>query len=124
MAPRTILIVDDDPFVLELIADVLTAAAYFSIATSDPFEGLRLAETPPVGLILLDNDMPGMTGLEAVRRLRENPRTRHIPVVLITGGAIDANVVREAGFIAALPKPIPFDALYRIVAEVLDRGGP
>jgi CheY-like chemotaxis protein len=124
MAPRTILVVDDDPFVLDLITDVLTAAGYTSIATSDPFEGIRLAETQPVGLILVDNDMPGMTGLQTVHRLRQNPRTRHIPVVLITGGTIDVNAVEEAGCIAFLPKPMPFDTLYRIVAEVLGRSEP
>jgi CheY-like chemotaxis protein len=119
MVPRTILVIDDDPLVLDLVIDALAAASYTVIAAADPFEGIRLAETQAVGLILVDYDMPGMTGLEAARRLRDNPQTRHIPVVLITGGIIDASAVERAGCIALLRKPIPLITLYRIIAEVL-----
>lgn len=81
---KSLLAVDDDPGMLRLI-QLLFAQDFADILVSeDPHEGLRLAITYKPTLVLLDNDMPGMQGLEVLAQLRSMPTTRSIPVILLT----------------------------------------
>ena len=86
---HTILVVDDEPLVLKLLAD--TFHDYDLIMAKEGDTGLQLATLNPPEIILLDVNMPGMDGFEVCRRLKDDPRTSEIPVVFITGcGDVDS----------------------------------
>jgi CheY-like chemotaxis protein len=87
MRAATILVVDDEPLVLEVMTDVLATAGYSVMTARSGAEGIQLALNGEVDLIVMNYNMPGMSGLDAVRRLRDDRRTRSIPVALITGGS-------------------------------------
>jgi DNA-binding NtrC family response regulator len=80
----TVLIVDDEPFHVELLAQELGAVGYRTVGASSGEEALALAAQAQPDLILLDVRMPGISGFEACRRLKANEATRAIPVIVLT----------------------------------------
>jgi len=108
-----ILIVDDVPANTRLL-EARLSSEYYQVATAqDGFEAIRLAISWQPDLILLDVMMPDMDGFEACRRLKANPETLHIPVVMVS--ALDDPAERlqglEAGADDFLPKPVEYDTL-------------
>jgi len=81
---RRILVVDDDPRLLHVVAMYLSIEGYEVDTASNGEEGLRQLEQRRPDLVILDVMMPGIDGLEACRRIKSNPDTRAIPVVLFT----------------------------------------
>ncbi len=82
---RTILVVDDDPGMRELLRTVLTADGFDVVSVSRGDEVLAQIETAPPDVVLLDVSLPGIDGIEMCRRLHADPSTAHIPVLLLTG---------------------------------------
>ncbi len=80
----TVLVVDDDPAMREIVERTLRGAGYQVATASNGHEGLQALETRTPGLIVLDLMMPEMDGFEFLRRLKENPRHGHLPVVVAT----------------------------------------
>ena len=108
MTQRKILVVDDTPANVKLLVDVLTAKGFDVAAAVNGQEALdKVAQNPP-DLILLDIMMPGLSGYDVCRKLRENPDTALLPVVLVT--SLDPQQERikgiEAGADDFLTKPI------------------
>ena len=98
---KSVLVIDDDADIRELISWKLTNAGYNTMAAADGEAGLAAATgaegaAPGPDLILVDWMMPKMTGIEVCRALRENPQTAHIPIILLTAKAEEAEV--ERGF--------------------------
>lgn len=85
-APR-VLVVDDDPITRELIVFILDSVGVETLEAKNGHEGVLRAFTHQPNLIILDRVMPGMDGLEALKRLREDPATYTIPVLMVTGRA-------------------------------------
>ncbi|MBZ0278847.1 MAG: response regulator, partial [Anaerolineae bacterium] len=81
--PR-ILIVDDIPDTVQLLKDWLEAHHFEPLGVTSSIQALQLAEEQQPDLILLDVMMPKMDGMETCRRLKANPKTAHIPVILVT----------------------------------------
>jgi CheY-like chemotaxis protein len=108
MTAQTILVIEDNPLNLELARDVLEAAGYTVVDARTAEEGLRIAGSIVPHLILLDIRLPGMNGLDAVRNLKQDVRTRHIPVVALTAQAMagDEQTAFGAGFDGYITKPI------------------
>jgi two-component system alkaline phosphatase synthesis response regulator PhoP len=79
-----ILAVDDEPHILKLVAFSLKAGGFDVIESSDGLSAIGIAETEQPDLILMDVMMPVIDGFEACRRLKENPETKDIPVVMLT----------------------------------------
>ena len=85
LAPKTILLVDDDPDYLGALGDALGGAGFRVVPAESGHQALELLATEPVDCILLDRAMPGIDGLEACKRIKASPSLRHLPVVLLTG---------------------------------------
>ena len=125
--PQTILVADDDPTVVRLLALSLGGDGFRVVTASDGETALRLARSERPALILLDWQMPGSTGVEVTRALRSSadPYFQEVPVVLITAQAGDENTA--AGFAAGvtdyLTKPFrPVHVRARVRAWLLRRG--
>jgi len=121
MAGATILVIEDQLLNLELVTDLLQAAAYTVRQARSAEEGLRLAREEPPDLILMDIRLPGMDGHAAVRLLKQDPRTRDIPAVALTAQAMkgDEDQARAAGFDGYITKPIDTRTFARTVARLL-----
>jgi CheY-like chemotaxis protein len=118
---HTILIVEDNPLNLELVVDLLTAEGYVVRQALSGEEGVRLALQQPPSLILMDLRMPGIDGYAALKALRGDPRTAHIPTVALTAQAMngDREAVAAAGFDGYISKPIDTRVFSRTVAGLL-----
>ncbi len=114
-----VLVVDDDPGLREALASFLTVLGYRVRTAADGAEALREVEAHPPHLLLLDQQLPILTGLEVLRHLRATGS--QIPAVLISG-ALDAATEKAAltlGAIACLRKPIGLPALERCLTTLL-----
>jgi EAL domain-containing protein (putative c-di-GMP-specific phosphodiesterase class I)/FixJ family two-component response regulator len=89
-----ILVVDDDAAVRRLYATALKRAGFATIEADDGTKALDVIETTPIGLLLIDQHMPGMTGMEVIAQVRGQERTRTLPVVLVTGSGEVPNRIR------------------------------
>ncbi len=116
-----ILVVDDNPLNVKLLAARLTREYYAVTTASNGLEALNLAQQEPPDIILLDVMMPDMDGYETCRRLRGDPRTQHIPVIMVTAlsDAEDRIKGLEAGAQDFLSKPIHDVALFARVRSLL-----
>jgi CheY-like chemotaxis protein len=105
---HVILVVEDNERNLKLLRDVLEYAGYDVRAARTAEDGIALAVSEPPDLVLMDLQLPGIDGMEALRRLRETPRTAGIPVVAVTAQAMkqDRERILRAGFDGYLEKPI------------------
>ncbi len=113
----TILIVDDTPANLSVLAECLSAAGYALMVAEDGEEAIAQTKLSEPDLVLLDVMMPGIDGFETCRRLKEAPGTRSIPVIFMTALADTAEKVRafSAGAVDYITKPIQHEeALARI----------
>jgi CheY-like chemotaxis protein len=117
-----ILVVDDYQDAREMYAEYLQFSGFRVAEASNGNEALERAFALKPDLILMDLSLPGMDGWEATRQLKSDERTRHIPVVALTGHALEAHSrsAKEAGCDAFIVKPcMPMDLLNEI-RRILD----
>jgi two-component system, cell cycle response regulator DivK len=117
MNQKTILYVEDNEFNRKIVKQLLAPTKYRLREAADGEAGLRMAHEEAPDLILMDVQLPKMSGLEATRRLRADPQTAAIPIVVITSYALsgDAEKAKDAGATAYLAKPYsPRDLLAKI----------
>ena len=105
---KTVLIVEDNELNMKLFNDLLEAHGYRTIQTRSGNEALDLARQHKINLILMDIQLPGVSGLEVIRWLKDDETLRAIPVVAITAFAMkgDEEKIRQGGCEAYLSKPI------------------
>lgn len=117
----TVLAIDDDPVNLKLAAEVLQSDGHVVIRAEDAEQALELLGQHIPDLVLTDIAMPGMSGLELTRRLKTDPRYRHLPVVAMTASAMkgDESRILEAGCDAYLAKPLDTRQLATQIAAIL-----
>jgi two-component system phosphate regulon response regulator PhoB len=108
---RTILLAEDDPHIRRVSEIALKRDGFTVTAVTDGAEVLQLLEDRPFDLVVLDGMMPNIDGLETCRRIKADPRTRHIPVVMLSARTqtSDESASRAAGAVGYIRKP--FDAL-------------
>ena len=117
MNQKTILYVEDNEFNRKIVKQLLAQTRYRLREAADGETGVRMAQEELPDLVLMDVQLPKMSGLEATRRLRADPRTAAVPIVVITSYALsgDAEKAKEAGATAYLAKPYsPRDLLAKI----------
>jgi DNA-binding response OmpR family regulator len=128
MTIKSILLAEDDPHIRRVSEVALRRDGFEVTTVADGAEALQLLEDRAFDLVVLDGMMPHLDGFEACRRIRANPRTAQVPVIMISARSqtTDESAGREAGAIGYIRKP--FDALQlgeeirRICAET-DHGG-
>lgn len=105
--PRTILLADDHEDNRYALLTVLAREGYRALGAANGREAVECALEHQPDLVLMDLAMPVMDGREALRRLKENPRTSHIPVVVLTAMALSVDRERmvSEGFVELLTKP-------------------
>jgi two-component system cell cycle response regulator DivK len=117
MSQKTILYVEDNEFNRKIIRQLLTQTSYRLREAHDGESGVRAAQEELPDLILMDVQLPKISGLEATRQLRADPRTSAVPIIIITSYALggDAQKAKDAGATAYLAKPYsPRDLLAKI----------
>ncbi len=105
---KTILIVEDNDLNMKLFHDLLEAHGYDTIQTKDGIEALRLAREYRPDLILMDIQLPEISGLEVTKWIKEDDELKAIPIIAVTAFAMkgDEEKMREGGCEAYLAKPI------------------
>ena len=121
--PKRILIVEDNKADVRLLKDILEASGYETLQTGDGFEAISLVSAYPPDLILMDLQLPEISGLEVTRRLRGDARSRHIPIVAVTAFAMGwhESEALNSGCDAYISKPISILGLLSTVETFLSR---
>ena len=117
----TILVIDDDPGLLETATELLSADGHRVLVASRGQDALAMMQAVHPDLILLDYYMPDMDGLAVIEQLKADAVTRRIPVVAVTSGtAQDANKLSRAGSVAVILKPFDPKEFLRTIAGILN----
>ena len=123
MTGALVLVVEDNDKNRKLVRDVLTFKGYEVIESETGEEGVRLARERRPSLVLMDIRLPGIDGVEALRRLRAEETTRAIPVLAMTASVMseDRQKIMAAGFDGYQSKPINVTDFVAAVAQLLER---
>jgi len=119
----TVLVVEDNALNRKLVRDVLGHAGYRVLEAADAEQGIATARAERPDLVLMDIQLPGVDGIEALRRLRADEATAGIPVAALTAQAMkdDRERFLAAGFDGYLEKPVDVRALPEQVEALLKR---
>ena len=119
MAEALILIVEDNPKNLKLIRDLLQFKGYQTIEAETAEAGIDLARERRPALILMDIQLPGMDGREAMKTLKGDAATQEIPIIALTASAMkgDREALLAEGFDGYIAKPIDIKEVPKVVAS-------
>ena len=115
-----VLIADDDRVTATLIAGRLKASGYQTTMAFDAMQALMMVMRTAPDVVLLDVNMPGGNGVQALQRIKANSKTTHIPVIVLTGST-DPQLpakVREMGAADFLQKPVDFQKLEALLSQL------
>jgi len=117
-----VLIVEDNDKNLKLVRDILRVKGYETIEATTGEDGLALAASRKPDLVLMDIQLPGISGIEALTALRADAATAHIPVIAVTASVMqqDRKLIMEAGFDAYLGKPLDLKEFLATVKRILE----
>lgn len=121
-----VLYIEDNPINLRLMQGIFAVRADMELRDAHTAElGIELAWADPPALILMDINLPGMDGYEALARLRADPRTAQVPVLAVSANAMKGDQARgmQAGFAAYIAKPVDIPALFAAVDNCLAQPG-
>jgi two-component system cell cycle response regulator DivK len=118
-----ILIVEDNDKNMKLVRDVLQAKGYATLEAGTGEEGIRLATERKPDLILMDIQLPGINGIDALHALRASPETAGIPAIAVTASVMqqDRKQITEAGFDGYLGKPLNLKEFLEAVRTMLEK---
>ncbi len=118
---KTVMIVEDNELNMRLFNDLLQAQGYNTVRSADGKDVLRLARQHRPNLILMDVQLPGVSGVELTRTLKADAELRTIPVVAVTAFAMkgDEEKIRESGCDGYLSKPISIPVFLETVAKFI-----
>ena len=118
---KTVMIVEDNELNMKLFHDLLEAHGYQTVGTRNGIEALDLARKHRPDLILMDIQLPEVSGLEVTKWLKEDPELQSIPVVAVTAFAMkgDEERIREGGCEAYLAKPVSVTGFLETIGRFL-----
>jgi two-component system cell cycle response regulator DivK len=118
---KTILYVEDNEFNRKIVRDLLARTSYRLIEATDGDTGVATAREVLPDLIIMDIQLPKLSGLDATRQLCAEPRTAHIPIIVITSFALagDEQKARDAGAAAYLAKPYSPRGLLQLIRQLV-----
>ena len=118
---KTVLIVEDNELNMKLFHDLLDAQGYKTLQTREGLQALTIAREHRPDLILMDIQLPEISGLEVTKWLKEDDELRHIPVVAVTAFAMkgDEEVIRQGGCEAYISKPISVTSFLETVRRFI-----
>jgi signal transduction histidine kinase/CheY-like chemotaxis protein len=121
---RSLLYIEDNPANVLVMEELARRMSVRFIAAEDAERGIRLAAQELPDLIVMDINLPGMDGYEALARLRQDPATQHIPIMALSANAMDRDVMRglEAGFIRYETKPYEVEDMIHKIGRLLAGG--
>jgi two-component system cell cycle response regulator DivK len=121
--PKTVLIVEDNELNMKLFNDLLEAHGYATLKTSSGTEALELTKAHKPDLILMDIQLPEVSGEVVIQWIKSDPTTHHIPIVAVTAFAMkgDEERIRSKGCEAYMSKPI---AIAKFIETVKTYAGP
>ena len=119
---KTVLIVEDNELNLKLFTDLLEAQGYGVISTQDGVRALDLAREHRPDLILMDIQLPEVSGIDVTKWLKADEELKHIPVIAVTAFAMkgDEEKIRASGCEAYMSKPISISEFLKVVAGFLE----
>lgn len=123
---ESVLLVEDNPINQELANDLLSSAGLTVTLAENGFEALAQLEKASFACILMDVQMPEMDGLEATRRIRQDPRFRNLPIIAMTAGAMaeERQETVRAGMDDYITKPIDVEQMFITLSRWLKGGRP
>jgi len=121
MSNKTILNVEDNEYNLKIVRQLLSRTSYRLIEAVDGEQGVATAHNELPDLILMDIQLPKLSGLEATCQLRADPKTAHIPIIVITSFALsgDSEKAKDAGASAYLAKPYSPRELLQMIRKLV-----
>ncbi len=119
---QSVLVIDDDEAISKMVRPILLSHGFSVLTAGSGEDGIQIANTQNPDLILLDVILPGIKGREVCQQLKENPKTKHIPVVFLTAkdSPEDIEAERRVGSAGHLTKPVNPRVLIETVKGVLD----
>jgi CheY-like chemotaxis protein len=120
---KKILVADDETHILHVVSLKLKNAGYTVLTARDGQEALELAQQERPDLIITDYHMPQLSGLELCQRLKQDPKTSHIPAIMLTarGYHLEPKDTQQSGILRMLSKPFSPRQLLSAVTEILDQ---
>ena len=120
MTEKKILVIDDDPIMLDILKTFLRSQGFGVETALDGVEGLSRVENYRPNLILLDVMMPKMDGYTFIRELRKNEKFRDMPVVVLTGREMMREMFMQEGVLDYVMKPFQAEELLAIISKYLN----
>ena len=122
--PKTVLVVEDNELNMKLFHDLLEGIGYNIVETRNGLEAIDLARKHKPDLILMDIQLPEVSGLEVTKWIKEDDALRHIPVIAVTAFAMkgDEERIRQGGCEAYMSKPISVGKFIETVKAYLGDG--
>ncbi len=119
---KTILVADDETHILHVVSLKLRNAGFKVLTARDGQEALEIAQAEKPDLLITDYHMPQLSGLELCQRLKQDPKTNHIPAIMLTarGYHLEPHDTQESGILRMLSKPFSPRHLLATVNEVLE----
>lgn len=120
---KKILIVDDEPLLVKSMCLVLKYKGFDTQGVMNGFEGIKSAEVFQPDFIILDIMMPGIDGWETLKKLQENDKTCHIPVIIFTAKEYSngTQMARQAGAVDMVTKPVDPEILVSLLTRLSDK---
>jgi two-component system cell cycle response regulator DivK len=124
MSGKTVLYVEDNEFNRKIVRQLLAATTYRLLEATDGEQGVATALEARPDLILMDIQLPRLSGLDATQQLRQDPRTARIPIIAVTSFALsgDEQKALEAGASAYLAKPYSPRQLLELIRKLAPEG--